>query len=105
MVKQKYKTLQIEDGFYKTTLNTMFLNRTKYVKEDVTELKALIPGIVKKINVKKNQQVKEGDNLFVLDAMKMENIIKSHMNGTIKSINVKIGEQVIKGQITIKFQK
>ena len=45
-----------------------------------------------------------GDELFILEAMKMRNIIKSTLKGTIESINVKVGEQVTKGQIIIKFK-
>ena len=105
MAEQKYKTLKLEEGDYKTTLNKAFLNRKAYVKENPYEFKAIIPGIIRKIDVKKNRQVKEGDDLFILEAMKMRNVVKSHMNGIIESVNVKVGEQVTKGQIIIKFQE
>ena len=69
----------------------------------VSEIKAPMPGMVLKVFVTEGQEVKKGDNLFVLEAMKMENIIKSPGDVTIKSIKIKPGDKVEKGQIMIQF--
>lgn len=75
------------------------LNRAK-----VAELKAPMPGLVLKLFVTEGSEVKKGDNLFVLEAMKMENIIKSPADVTVKSIKIKPGDKVEKAQVLITFQ-
>jgi biotin carboxyl carrier protein len=62
-----------------------------------------MPGLVLKIFVKDGDTVKKGDNLFVLEAMKMENIIKSPADVTVKTIRIKPGDKVEKGQVLIAF--
>lgn len=74
------------------------LNSTK-----VSEIKAPMPGMVLKIFTAEGDEVKKGDNLFVLEAMKMENIIKSPADVIIKKIKIKAGDKVEKGQILIEF--
>jgi len=68
------------------------------------EIKAPMPGLILEINVKEGQEVKEGDTLLILEAMKMENSIGSLKDGIIKSINVKSGETVEKGEIMIELE-
>jgi biotin carboxyl carrier protein len=69
----------------------------------VSEIKAPMPGMVLKVFVAEGDEVKKGDNLFVLEAMKMENIIKSPADVIIKKIKIKAGDKVEKGQILIEF--
>jgi biotin carboxyl carrier protein len=69
----------------------------------VAELKAPMPGLVLSVLVKEGDEVKKGDNLFVLEAMKMENIIKSPADVTIKSIKIKPSDKVEKNQVLIQF--
>lgn len=67
------------------------------------EIKAPMPGLVLNIMVEAGQEVNKGDNLLVLEAMKMENIIKSPSNGTVKKILMNKGDKVEKNQILIQF--
>lgn len=69
----------------------------------VNELKAPMPGLVLDVRVAEGDVVKKGDPIIVLEAMKMENIIKSPTEGTIKKINVKKGVAVEKNQVLINF--
>jgi biotin carboxyl carrier protein len=69
----------------------------------VSELKAPMPGLVLNIPVSVGQEVKKGDPLAVLEAMKMENVLKSPADLIVKSIQVKQGEAVEKNQILIEF--
>ena len=69
----------------------------------VAELKAPMPGLVLSILVKEGDEIKKGDNLLVLEAMKMENIIKSPADVTIKSIKIKPRDKVEKNQVLIQF--
>lgn len=67
------------------------------------DLKAPMPGLVLQTLVSPGQQVTKGENLLVLEAMKMENIIKSPGEGTVDTLYVKSGDAVEKGQVLIKF--
>jgi biotin carboxyl carrier protein len=62
-----------------------------------------MPGMVLKILITEGDQVKKGDALLVLEAMKMENIIKSPADGLVKKINAVQGTAVEKNQVLIQF--
>lgn len=66
-------------------------------------IKAPMPGIILSLNVKENQEVKEGETLLILEAMKMENAISAPKDGIIKSIIAKSGETVDKGELLIEM--
>ncbi len=69
----------------------------------VSELKAPMPGMVLKVLVSEGDEVKKGSNLLILEAMKMENVIKSPADGVIKSIKVNPTDKVEKNQVMIIF--
>ena len=69
----------------------------------VSEIKAPMPGLVLKVFVTEGSEVKKGDNLFILEAMKMENIIKSPADVTVKTVKIKPGDKVEKGQVLLLF--
>lgn len=70
----------------------------------VNAIKAPMPGLILEINVTVGQEVNEGDNLLILEAMKMENSFDSPRSGIIKSIAVTKGQAVEKGQLLIEFE-
>lgn len=70
----------------------------------INSIKAPMPGLILDINIEVGQEVKEGDSLLVLEAMKMENVISSPREGIIKTLTVNKGETVLKGQLLIEFQ-
>lgn len=59
---------------------------------------APIPGLITGIKIKEGDQISPGDSLFVLEAMKMENEIKSPYVGSIKKIMINKGAAVEKDQ-------
>lgn len=67
------------------------------------ELKSPMPGMVLDIKVSEGQEIKKGDPIIVLEAMKMENILKAPADVTVKSIHAKKGTAVEKNQILVKF--
>ncbi len=69
----------------------------------VNELKAPMPGLVLEINVKPGDQLQKGDRILVLEAMKMENVIKSPADVTVASIEVEKGKTVDKNQVMVRF--
>ena len=66
-----------------------------------TPVKAPLPGVVTKINVSVGQQVKKGENVLVLEAMKMENNIAAEAGGTVSGIAVKAGDSVLEGTVLL----
>ena len=83
------------------TVDAMGMN--KVVTPVLDQLKAPMPGLVLNIRVSPGDEVVEGDTLLVLEAMKMENVIKATGEGTVKEIKVGKGDKVDKGQILIQF--
>lgn len=69
----------------------------------ISDLKAPMPGLVLAIKVEEGQEVKKGDPLLVLEAMKMENIIKATADVVVKQIKMKKGQAVEKNQVLITF--
>lgn len=72
--------------------------------KQIKEIKAPMPGLVLDIAVKNGQQVKNGDKLLILEAMKMENSIMIHTDATIKKITVVPGQAVEKGQVLVELE-
>jgi pyruvate carboxylase subunit B len=70
----------------------------------MNEINAPIPGIINSVNVKIGDDVKEGQILFILEAMKMEQEIASPVSGTIKELPVKQGDSVTEGQLLVKLE-
>lgn len=62
-----------------------------------TRITAPMPGLVKQIFIQDGQSVKKGESLVVLEAMKMENLIKAPTNGIIRKTSIQAGTTVDKG--------
>lgn len=60
-------------------------------------IKAPLPGVIIDILVNEGDQVKRGQKLLVLEAMKMENNINSDKDGTVKAIKVRKGDSILEG--------
>jgi biotin carboxyl carrier protein len=65
------------------------------------EITAPMPGMVIEINVQEGEVISESQPLAVLEAMKMENEIRSNTKGTIKKIHIQTGQAVEKGQALV----
>ena len=70
----------------------------------VQNIKAPMPGLVIEIKVKPGDAVNKGDALLVLEAMKMENIIKAPVSAVVKKVNATKGLPVEKNQVLIEME-
>jgi biotin carboxyl carrier protein len=86
---------------YKTLLTKKFMNRKIYEEPNPYEIRAYIPGTALKLFVKEGQEVKEGETIMILEAMKMQNQIKMPYDGIIKEIRVEAGQKVRKDDLMI----
>ena len=73
--------------------------------KDGGEIVSPMPGKVIKINVKKGKEVKKGDVLLVVEAMKMENSITAPKDGKVEKINVKAGEMVDGSKLLVTIEE
>ncbi|TVZ21886.1 biotin-dependent enzyme [Dokdonia sp. Hel_I_63] len=64
-----------------------------------------MPGLIIDVQVSAGQEVKEGDTLVILSAMKMENSFVSHTDGVIKAVHVVKDDAVDKGQLLVEFEE
>ena len=62
-----------------------------------------MPGLVKAIHVAAGQEVQAGDALAVVEAMKMENILRAERDGSVKKINAKPGDSLAVDAIILEF--
>ena len=107
--EQKRYHIQIDGRAYQVQISDavdqqiLKMNLKSKKSNQLKELRAPMPGLVRQVNVNVGDQVDSGDSLFILEAMKMENLLKSPVNGIVSEIFVKPGESVEKNQILLSF--
>lgn len=60
---------------------------------------APLGGVIVEISVKEGDTVKTGDQVAIIEAMKMKTVVASDHDGTVKTIQVKVGDAVDAGQV------
>ena len=86
---------------YDELLHTLGMDKIEATK--IKDLIAPMPGLVLEVKVKEGQVVEKGDAMVVLEAMKMENILKYPSSGKVKQILVAKGDKVEKNQVLVKM--
>jgi biotin carboxyl carrier protein len=106
---EKTSVIKVNGRLYKIAIEDQYDILLKQLGFDIAkgnkmlEIKAPMPGLVLNVIVESGQEVNKGDNLLILEAMKMENIIKSPSSGIVKKILVTKGDKVEKNEILIQF--
>ncbi len=75
----------------------------KQASSGTTAIKAPLPGTILKINVSIGDQVKTGQTLLIMEAMKMENQVLAEKDGEIKAIKINEGEAVLQDDVLIEI--
>jgi biotin carboxyl carrier protein len=111
VVDLEAKTLQIRLGHRTTTLQLkdrfdlllaeMGMNAVG--SGSLKEIKAPMPGLILDLKVAPGDVVKKGDVVLILEAMKMENSIKSPGDGVVKEVKVSLKQSVEKNQVLLQF--
>ena len=106
----KTAILRINGRKYSVKLNDQYdqllkdLGLENLSVKKVSEIKSPMPGLVLDIFVKPGDVIKKGDQVLVLEAMKMENILKTQTDAVVKSVAIETGVAVEKGQVLVKFE-
>ncbi|MBN8670674.1 MAG: hypothetical protein J0L80_08300 [Chitinophagales bacterium] len=72
--------------------------------QKIEPVKAPMPGMILKVLVEPGQQINKGDGLLILEAMKMENVLKATGTATVKAIKINERTAVEKGTILIELE-
>lgn len=69
----------------------------------VNQIVAPMPGLIVKVHVQQGQQIKKGDPLVVLEAMKMENVFKASADAVVNAVKVQQNDVVNKGMVLVEL--
>jgi propionyl-CoA carboxylase alpha chain len=96
----------VETKAYVYTEREAAYARLMPVKQAADSLKHIVcpmPGLVVSIAVKEGQEVKAGETVAVVEAMKMENVLRAEIDGTVKKINAKPGDSLAVDAVILEF--
>ncbi len=102
--EEKLGILNINSISYITRLSRKFIGRKFYKPSDPKIIVSFIPGTVIDILVTEGQVISAGDDLMIVDAMKMQNKLRAASRGIIKEINVAKGDKVSKGSVLMEMK-
>lgn len=109
--KQNRYTIMVNGVWHSFTVETpVSLKRKRYLAQQAdssagVSIEAPMPGKIVDIMVEEGGEVKEGEPIIILEAMKMQNEITSHITGIVQTISVKKGETVMKDDVLIEIRK
>jgi propionyl-CoA carboxylase alpha chain len=96
-----------EKHAYVVTARTAELNKHMLVKEAPDMSKFLLspmPGLLVKLAVKEGDTVKEGEELAVVEAMKMENSLRANADGVVVKVSADVGDSLMVDQAIVEFE-
>ena len=94
-----YREIHIMDKHYEVKAD----NRLKTDKKNPRHLGASLPGRICDIVIKEGDHVEKGQSLMLIEAMKMETMVRSHVSGYIDKIYVKNGDEVNQDALLVSF--
>ena len=107
---KKRVELKINGNIYQAKLTNKIdellkqLGMDDIICSNIKELKAPMPGLVLDIMIESGNKVEKGEPLFILEAMKMENILKSPTDGVIRKVYVDKKDTIEKNQVLVDFE-
>jgi len=101
---QGFEKLQVNYTEYTTRLSKSFKERSRYEPEDKRNILSFIPGTIIEVLVAEGDLLNNGEEVLVLEAMKMKNRIKCFAEGKVKKIYVQEGDTVPKGTLLMEIE-
>jgi biotin carboxyl carrier protein len=108
---QNSYTIMVNGVWHSFTVETpISLKRRRFLEQQgesssMISIEAPMPGKIIDIMVEEGAEVKSGDPVIILEAMKMQNEISSHVTGVVQSIAIKRNDSVMKDDVLIEIQK
>lgn len=99
-------TVELEEQIKKTKTPKLVRSRPVQTKvaapkpaAGLSKVVAPLPGTIFKLNVKEGDEVKKGQNILVMEAMKMENNVLAEKDGVVSKVHVAEGDSVLQGDV------
>ncbi len=73
-------------------------------RQDGTALEAPMPGRVSAVKVSPGSEVRRGEELLVVEAMKMENALRAPRDGRVRAVHAAVGEMVGPGRVLVELE-
>jgi biotin carboxyl carrier protein len=94
--------LMVDETSYTTRLSKSYKKRKPYVPEVPGAVMSFIPGTIIEVLVKEGSKVNAGDDLVILEAMKMFNRVKCPVAGVVKAVHITPGMRVTRGTLLLE---
>ena len=94
------RTIEIQDKIFSIGIS----KKTKAEDTNPNQIGSPLPGQIAKIHIKVGDRVIKGDNLLVIEAMKMETTVTADKSSIIKSITVETGDNVETKDLLIELE-
>lgn len=100
------KPVQVPPATYTTTptITPAKIDQSAPAGGAASPLKSPLPGVILEVKVREGVEVREGQLVMVLEAMKMENNIDAHKTGVIRKIEKGQGESVLEGEVLLTIE-
>ncbi|MFN0263892.1 acetyl-CoA carboxylase biotin carboxylase subunit [Tepidamorphus sp. 3E244] len=100
-----YRGVQVQARVYTETEAQLAALMPEKVAPDTSKmLLCPMPGLVVSIAVEEGQEVKAGETLAVVEAMKMENVLRAERDGTVSAIHVEPGDSLAVDAVMMEFE-
>ena len=108
---QNRYTVMLNGVWHSFTVETPFsLKRRKFLEEQAgtsatVSIEAPMPGKIVEVLVEEGSEIMSGDPIVILEAMKMQNEISSHVEGVVQKISVRNNDSVMKDDLLIEIKR
>lgn len=93
----------VDGTLYETQLTAKARRRQPWTPPNRNQIATLIPGQIVQVLVRPGQEVRRGQGVVVLEAMKMRNEVQSPRDGTVAQVLVAAGQTVPKGTVLVEL--
>ena len=96
--------LKISDSRPRSPSTSTSGSNVQISDESSRSFKSPMPGVIISVAVSVGDQVVTGDDICVLEAMKMQQVLRADWSGIVASVNVSAGDQVVDGEVIASLE-